>query len=231
MKKLILKTTLLLPILGFSYELNFNKSFSKNVNADVLVTNVNIMVEKKDENSVNSEIEKFNNFLKNTKNITIENTNYNLSPKYEYINNKSIFKGYVGDSRFVAKSEDATAINSFISDLVALKDSFKSNDLKLNISNLSWELSSKLQAKVMDELRLESLIWVDSYTKDLSSKIVKKCEVKNVNINEDFIHTTPKARMMSVSMDGLSNSSNSDISPINGEQNIKINTNYILDCK
>ena len=231
MKKLILKTTLLLPILGFSYELNFNKSFSKNVNADVLVTNVNIMVEKKDENSVNSEIEKFNNFLKNTKNITIENTNYNLSPKYEYTNNKSVFKGYVGDSRFVAKSEDATAINSFISDLVALKDSFKSNDLKLNISNLSWELSSKLQAKVMDELRLESLIWVDSYTKDLSSKIVKKCEVKNVNINEDFIHNTPKARMMSVSMDELSNSSNSDISPINGEQNIKINTNYILDCK
>ena len=137
----------------------------------------------------------------------------------------------MGDSRFVAKSEDATAINSFISDLVALKDSFKSNDLKLNISNLSWELSSKLQAKVMDELRLESLTWVDNYTKDLSSKIIKKCEVKNVNINEDFIHNTPKARMMSVSMDVLSNSSNSDISPINGEQNIKINTNYILDCK
>ena len=231
MKKLILKTTLLFPLLGFSYELNFSKSFSKNVNPDVLVTNVNIIVEKKDEKNVNSEIEKFNNFLKNTKNITIENTNYNLSPKYEYTNNKSVFKGYVGDSRFVAKSEDATAINSFISDLVALKDSFKSNDLKLNISNLSWELSSKLQAKVMDELRLESLIWVDSYTKDLSNKIVKKCEVKNVNINEDFIHNTPKARMMSVSMDELSNSSNSDISPINSEQNIKINTNYILECK
>lgn len=230
MKKL-LAVAILLPILSFSYEINFNKSFSKVVNPDLLTTNINISVEKKDEKSVNIEVEKFNNFLKNTKNITIENTNYNLSPKYEYINNKSIFKGYVGDSRFVAKSEDATAINSFISDLVALKDSFKTNDLKLNISNLSWELSSKLQAKVMDELRLESLIWVDSYTKDLSSKIVKKCEVKNVNINEDFIHTTPKARMMSVSMDGLSNSSNSDISPINGEQNIKINTNYILDCK
>ncbi len=231
MKKLILKTTLLFPLLGFSYELNFSKSFSKNVNPDVLVTNVNIIAEKKDEKNVNSEIEKFNNFLKNTKNITIENTNYNLSPKYEYTNNKSVFKGYVGDSRFVAKSEDATAINSFISDLVALKDSFKSNDLKLNISNLSWELSSKLQAKVMNELRLESLTWIDNYTKDLSNKIVKKCEVKNVNINEDFIHNTPKARMMSVSMDELSNSSNSDISPINSEQNIKINTNYILECK
>lgn len=231
MKKLIFKTTLLLPILGFSYELNFNKSFSKNVNADVLVTNINIIVEKKDEKSVNSEIEKFNNFLKNTKNITIENTNFNLSPKYENINNKTVFKGYIGDSRFIAKSEDASNINSFISDLVALKDSFKSNDLKLNISNLSWELSNILQNKVMEELRLESLIWVDSYTKDLSNKIKKNCEIKNVNINEDFINNIPKARMMGVSMDGLSNSSNSDISPLNFEQNIKINTNYILDCK
>ena len=71
MKKLILKTTLLFPLLGFSYELNFSKSFSKNVNPDVLVTNVNIIVEKKDEKNVNSEIEKFNNFLKNTKNIII----------------------------------------------------------------------------------------------------------------------------------------------------------------
>lgn len=230
MKKLLLKAALLLPVLGFSYELNFNKSFSKNVNADILVTNVNIMVEKKDEKSVNSEIEKFNDFLKKTNNITIENTNYNLSPKYEYINNKSVFKGYIGDLRFVTKSENATVINSFISDLVALKDSFKSNDLKLNISNLSWELSNKLQTKVMDELRLESLTWIENYAKDLSNKIVKKCEIKNVNINEDF-NITPKARMISVSMDGISSSSNSDISPLNGEQNIKINTNYILDCK
>lgn len=231
MKKLFLKTVLLLPIFGFSYELNFNKSFSKNINADILVSNINIIIEKKDEKSVNNEIEKFNNFLKNTKNITIENTNYNLIPKYEYNNNKSTFKGYIGDSRFVVKSEDATAINSFLSDLIAIKDSLKSNDLKLNISNLSWELSSKLQNKVMDELRFESLSWIDNYSKDLSNKIIKKCEIKNVNINEELMPIQIKSRMMSISNDGASNNLNSDISPINTEQNIKINTNYILDCK
>lgn len=38
---------LILPVLGFSYELNFNKSFAKVVNPDLLSTNVNINVEKK----------------------------------------------------------------------------------------------------------------------------------------------------------------------------------------
>jgi UDP-N-acetylenolpyruvoylglucosamine reductase len=72
MKKL-LAVAILLPILSFSYEINFNKSFSKVVNPDLLTTNINISVEKKDEKSVNIEVEKFNNFLKNTKNITIKN--------------------------------------------------------------------------------------------------------------------------------------------------------------
>ena len=70
MKKL-LAVAILLPILSFSYEINFNKSFSKVVNPDLLTTNINISVEKKDEKSVNIEIEKFNTFLKNTKNINI----------------------------------------------------------------------------------------------------------------------------------------------------------------
>ena len=62
MKKL-LAVAILLPILSFSYEINFNKSFSKVVNPDLLTTNINISVEKKDEKSVNIEVEKFNNFL------------------------------------------------------------------------------------------------------------------------------------------------------------------------
>lgn len=38
---------LLLPVLSFSYELDFNKSFSKVVNPDLLTTSVNINIEKK----------------------------------------------------------------------------------------------------------------------------------------------------------------------------------------
>lgn len=47
MKKRFFIAALLLPILGFSYELNFNKSFTKVVNPDLLTTNITISVEKK----------------------------------------------------------------------------------------------------------------------------------------------------------------------------------------
>ena len=230
MKKL-LAVAILLPILSFSYEINFNKSFSKVVNPDLLTTNINISVEKKDEKSVNIEVEKFNNFLKNTKNITIKNTNYNLTPKYDYENNKSIFKGFIANTRFQAESKEAKEINHFLDDLLALKDSFKSDDIKVNISNLSWETSEYLQNKSIDELRVDVLLWIGNYTKELSNKIGKKCEVKNVNINEDFNYPAYKTRMMSSSSDMVNRSESINISPINTEEIIKINTNFILDCK
>ena len=229
--KRILATAIFLPILAFSYEINFNKSFSKVVNPDLLTTNINISVEKKDEKSVNIEIEKFNTFLKNTKNITIKNTNYNLTPKYDDENNKSIFKGCIANTRFLAESKEANEINHFLSDLMALKDSFKSNDIKVNISNLSWEISENLQNKSIDELRVDVLLWIGNYTKELSNKIGKKCEVKNVNINEDFNYPASKTRMMSSSSDMVNRSESINISPINTEEIIKINTNFILDCK
>ena len=229
--KRILATAIFLPILAFSYEINFNKSFSKVVNPDLLTTNINISVEKKDEKSVNIEIEKFNTFLKNTKNITIKNTNYNLTPKYDYENNKSIFKGFIANTRFIIESKDPKEINHFLSDLMALKDSFKSNDIKVNISNLSWEISENLQNKSIDELRVDVLLWIGNYTKELSNKIGKKCEVKNVNINEDFNYPASKTRMMSSSSDMVNRSESINISPINTEEIIKINTNFILDCK
>ncbi len=89
--KRVSKLLLLLPIFALSYELNFNNSFSKSLKPDILSSTVNISVTKENENSANKEIEKFNDFLKNTKNITLKNTNYNLTPKYEYIENKSDF--------------------------------------------------------------------------------------------------------------------------------------------
>ncbi|MEM5557813.1 SIMPL domain-containing protein [Aliarcobacter cryaerophilus] len=230
MKKL-LAVAILLPILSFSYEINFNKSFSKVVNPDLLTTNINISVEKKDEKSVNIEVEKFNNFLKNTKNITIKNTNYNLTPKYDYENNKSIFKGFIANTRFIIESKYPKEVNYFLADLMALKDSLKSDDIKINISNLSWEIGENLQNKNIDELRVEVLLWIGNYTKELSNKIGKKCEVKNVNINENFDYPTFKNRAMSSSLDMVNSSESINISPINTEEIIKINTNFVLDCK
>ena len=227
MKRLL--PLLLLPILSFSYEINFNKSFSKVVNPDLLNTYININVEKKDESKVNIEIEKFNDFMKNNKSITLKNGSFTLSPKYKYYENKQEFVGYVGSLRYTAESTDAKKLNSFMDELISIKDSTKSEDVKLNISNVSWKISDELQNKSYDELRLESITWLESYSKTLSTKLSKSCEIKTINVNESQNGNIMYARAeMSYSSKAKIAA---DVAPINSEQNININPNFTLECK
>ena len=227
MKKLL--PLLLLPILSFSYEINFNKSFSKVVNHDLLNTYININVEKKDESKVNIEIEKFNDFMKNNKSITLKNGSFTLSPKYKYYENKQEFVGYVGSLRYTAESTDAKKLNSFMDELISIKDSTKSEDVKLNISNVSWKISDELQNKSYDELRLESITWLESYSKTLSTKLSKSCEIKTINVNESQNGNIMYARAEMAYSSKAKVAA--DVAPINSEQNININPNYTLECK
>jgi predicted secreted protein len=227
MKKLF--PLLLLPILSFSYEINFNKSFSKVVNPDLLNTYINISVEKKDESKVNVEIEKFNNFMKNNKSITLKNGSFTLSPKYKYYENKQEFIGYVGSLRYTAESTDAKKLNGFMDELISIKDSTKSEDVKLNISNVSWKISDELQNKSYDELRLESITWLESYAKNLSAKLSKYCEIKTINVNESQNGNIMYARAEMAYSSKAKVAA--DVAPINSEQNININPSFTLECK
>ena len=220
---------LLLPVLSFSYELDFNKSFSKVVNPDLLATNVDINIEKKDETKVNVEIEKFNDFIKKTTNVIIKNGSYTISPKYNYSNNKQEFVGYVGSLRYTAESKDAKQINTFMDELISIKDKSNSEDVKLNISNVSWKISDELQNKSYDELRLDSIIWIQSYANDLSSKLSKTCEVKVINVNES--NTGPIMYARSEMAYSSMSKSVADVAPVSSEQNITVNPNFILECK
>ena len=229
MKKRFFIAALLLPILGFSYELNFNKSFTKVVNPDLLTTNITISVEKKDENKVNSEIEKFNDFLKKTNDITLKNGSFTLSPKYKYHDNKQEFIGYVGNLRYTAESKNAKDLNTFMDKLISIKEGIKSEDVKLNISNVSWNISDDLQNKSFDALRLESINWVESYAKSLSSQVSKYCEVSKINISESNNGNVVYARA-EMAYSGMLKMA-ADVAPISSEQNITINPNFVLECK
>ena len=46
--------------------------------------------------------------------------------------------------------------------------------IKINISNLSWDVSEKLQNKIIDNLRLESILWIEDYAKEISKRAQKK---------------------------------------------------------
>jgi predicted secreted protein len=227
LKKLL--PLLFLPLLSFSYELNFNKTFSKVVNPDLLNTYINISVEKKDETNVNIEIEKFNDFMKNNKSITLKNGSFTLSPKYKYTDNNQQFVGYVGNLRYMAESKDAKKLNIFMDELISIKDKVKSEDVKLNISNVSWKISDDLQNKSYDELRLESITWLESYSKVLSKKLLKFCEIKTIVVNESQNGNIMYARSeMAYSTKAKIAA---DVAPVNSEQNITINPNFILECE
>ena len=229
MKKKLFIIGLLLPIFGFSYEVNFNKSFSKVVNPDLLTTNITINIEKKDENKVNSEIEKFNDFFKKTNDVTLKNGSFTLSPKYKYHDNKQEFLGYIGSLRYSVESKNAKDLNTFMDKLISIKESIKSEDVKLNISNVSWNISDDLQNKSFDALRLESINWVESYAKSLSSQVSKYCEVSKINISESNNGNVVYARA-EMAYSGMLKMA-ADVAPISSEQNITINPNFVLECK
>uniref|UniRef100_UPI0040470EDD SIMPL domain-containing protein n=1 Tax=Aliarcobacter sp. TaxID=2321116 RepID=UPI0040470EDD len=228
-KKLLIFSLFLLPIFSFSYEINFNKTFSKVVNPDLLSTQIHISVEKKDENRVNIELEKFNDFIKNNKNVIFKNGSFRLSPKYNYSNNKQEFVGYLGNLTYTIESKNAKDINSFINELISIKDKTKSQDIKLNISNVSWKASDDLENKSYDDLRLDSIVWIENYALDLSKKLSKNCEVQKINVNELNRGNIVYAR--SEMMYSTSSKAIADVSPINSEQNISINPNFVLECK
>ena len=229
MKKKLFIVGLLLPIFGFSYEVNFNKSFSKVVNPDLLTTNITINIEKKDENKVNSEIEKFNDFFKKTNDVTLKNGSFTLSPKYKYHDNKQEFLGYIGSLRYSAESKNAKDLNTFMDKLISIKEGIKSEDVKLNISNVSWNISDDLQNKSFDALRLESINWVESYAKSLSSQVSKYCEVSKINISESNNGNVVYGRA-EMAYSGMLKMA-ADVAPISSEQNITINPNFVLECK
>lgn len=226
MKKILLIMMISLAPL-FAYQVDFTKKFSKVVNPDLLTTYVSINIEKKDEESINEIIEKFNKFIKNNNLVDIKDGSYTLNPRYNYFDNKQEFKGYMGSLRYKIESKKAKPLNEFIDKLISIKKDINSKDTKLDISNITWNISDKLNDKTVDDLRLEVITWVNEYAKELSSKVSKKCKVKNISLtpiqrreimyaNSEMMHKSKRA---------------TQITPTNTEENISIEPTFVLECK
>ena len=217
---------LLLPFSLFSYEITFNKKFTKLVAPDVLSTYVNINIENESEEFINKHIEKFNKYIKSNNSVEKKDGKFTISPKYKYFKNTQKFLGYIGTLRYVIKSKNAKDINKFINDLINLEDTFDRDNVKLRISNVSWVTSISVYDDNVDVLRIKAINWIDSYVKSLKSLVSKDCVVKSITINKSsyqFLRT--------VSKEIYSSKRVSDIAPVNSSQEIYIEPKYLLECK
>lgn len=224
--KFIFLIALLLPISLLSYEISFNKKFIKSVAPDVLSTNVNISIDNESEKFISTHIEKFNKYIKSNETIQKNHGNITISPKYKYFKNTQKFIGYHGNLNYTVKSKTANALNAFIDDLIALESKYDRDNVKLRVSNLSWAISNKLFDDSLDILRIDAIKWIDSYSSSLKNLLSKDCSVKSININQSNPQFLRASSIQNSSSKRISN-----VAPISTNQEIKIEPNFILECK
>lgn len=229
MKSFLSKSSalLVLPVALFSFEVNFNKEFTKELMPDILSTDLMIKIESDNEEQISQRLTKFNEFIKDDRKVEKKLGNYTVRPNYKYSsNNTPKIIGYVGELRYKVSSDDAKAVNSFITSVNKLKDS---RDTSILVSHLSWKVKDTTYNVALDILRLEAITWAETYARNLSEDLQKKCEVKKVNIGGQNRPVFAKALNAEVAMDSRSRSGVAV--PQANHQKIAIQSNYTLECK
>jgi len=220
MKKIIL--ILLSPFVLFATQINFDKTFYKNVTADKLSTNITIKVTRQNQNEINPILNKYNDIIKNDKKVSKKRGNFSIAPKYIYKNNISRIVAYNGNLSYEVSSFSYEDINEFITSILDEKDE---RDLSIVISSLSWKVSDKLKEKLNNDLRLEAITWSSKYANTLSNETSSNCKVNEININQNS-YSRPRAMMSRA----LSSDSNVAI-PQQSKNKISLSANYNMECK
>lgn len=229
MLKKILTTIILSTLSLNAYEINFTKNFSKQVSPDTLGTKIFIHISKENKKEVSQTLDKFTSFFKSLRDLKLKNGSYSISPEYKYLKNETKFIGYEGSLTYKVEAKTAIQINTFIEDLLSLNSKINSKDVKIEISNIQWEISKELYEKNTEKLRRESILWVNTYAKTLSAELKNTCKVKTININSSARNNIFYDRRSNYSskMRDISN----DISPIKNDENINLNSTITMECK
>lgn len=221
----LLKLLILIPIFAFSFDVEFNKKFSHELQHDTLTTNLMITITDDTEILVSERLEVFNNKIKSYDKVERKLGNFNIRPKYRYSSNTPKIIGYLGELRYKVNSSKARYMDEFISEITKLKEN---RDTTVALNNLSWTVREDTYNVTLDLLRLESITWIQNYAKNLSNDINKECSVKNIVVNttSQLMPYNNRAVYSSASI------SNKSIPvPEANQEKIKINPRYILECK
>ncbi len=119
-------------------------------------------------------------------------------------------------------------MNRFIKSLLKLKDD---EDISVTVSGLNWIVSQNKKDKVIDELRLESIIWSKKYASEISKKINSTCKTKEIRISSigvNPMYRNNKSDMMMLSSE--KQRSNIPVPQAN-KNSLSINPIYVLECK
>ena len=162
----------IIPMSLFAFDVEFNKTFSKELMADTLSTNVTIRIEASKEKDISKRLTKYNEEIKDNDEVERKLGNFTIRPSYKYSsNNTPKIVGYIGELRYTINSEDAKSVNDFISNINKLKNS---RDTSISVSNLSWKVKDSTYTVALDILRLQAIDWAQNYANNLSKDLRKQ---------------------------------------------------------
>ncbi len=221
----LLKLFMILPICTFSFELKFNKDFSKELQHDILSSYITVSITDDNEALISNRLEVFNKKIKQNDKVEKRLGTFNIRPKYRYSSNTPKITGYIGELRYKVNAYKAKDVNDFIADLIKLKTN---RDTTISVNNLFWTVKKDTFNIILDLLRLEAINWITRYSKTLSSDLNKNCTAEEININTLRVSYPIRNRMTYAS---VSVPSSSIPIPETNQEKIQINSSYILDCK
>lgn len=217
---------LALPMSLMSFEVDFNKKFTKELMADTLSTVIIIRIESGQEKDISTRLTKFNEHIKKNKQVEKKLGSFTIRPSYKYSSTHTPkIVGYIGELRYTINSTKAKKINNFISEINELKEE---RDTSITVSNLSWKVKDDTYNVALDILRLEAITWAEVYAKNLSNDINKKCAVKNIHVNS---HRNSMPMRSNYAMEAMASAKSSVPVPQANRQKISINSSYKLECK
>ncbi|MEA3553009.1 MAG: SIMPL domain-containing protein [Campylobacterota bacterium] len=186
----MVKNTLLVSILAtsvFAYELEFKRDFKTEIIQDEIFARITIDSNAKTQNKALEQIESITKFINKPNKVKVENYNKSSYPIYKFstLSKNRYIDGYNSKIRFTIKSKNSSNIESYLTTLLG----FKNDNLYINYTQLGYRISSEKKIKSEDSLRLEAILWSESYVKYLSNKLNKKCKQMLINFNRGSFHS------------------------------------------
>ncbi len=222
MKKFVMLVLIL--VISNAYEIRFEKFFEKSLEPDILATRVSISIKQGSEEKVVKKLNIFDDFFKKNAFVILKNGSYDISPDYKYTKNETKFVGFSGRMGYDIQTKNAKDMNRFISNLLKAKKGNDLDDIKIKISHVNWQISKKTYKEELEKLRMEAIIWANSYTKELSSRLQTKCELKKVLIDQ-----SPRYYARALTSYGAKASAN--VAPIKTQEQVNINPSFEIECK
>jgi uncharacterized protein YggE len=221
-----MKFAILTPLISvslFGLSINFSKTFDSEIKPDTLQAGINITVKKATEKEVVQSLGMFSTFIDEDKDVEKKGGNYSVYPEYKYENNHRYKSDYAGNMHYQISSKDSDKLNNF---LVSLYSQKKDRQVDISTSSVSWVMSEAQKSGKIDALRLDAIIWAESYANSLSDSLSKKCSVISVSFTPvNHYYPQPMMRNKSMEMDAAAAPT-----PTQDMQKMSINPTFQLEC-